>query len=641
MLRRSARHARKLLAGVLALLALLALPAAAQGEGWTKTPQVISPAAQNAFNPAIAMDPEQETFVGWSQNGTAQVAIRRPDGAVATTPLGSSNPFFDPPAVAADSRGTALATFLNPSNEIHGALRPPGGSFAPIAGPLSIPNVGFQHVAFTSGGTALLAFCRSSDGHVSVRIRPPGGSFPADGIQVYDGSAGPGTATDIATDATGDAIVAWATSNTTTATVWTALYTPAGFQTKQMAQQVPVSSGHTVTLQPHVAMDASGNAAVTTVDLDTDSTPPPGTVTKTSILASVRQKAAGTWAGTQQLDNATRSGFFGPGLSAPVVTYDSSGKAITAWLHGNGLDVPSTLRAAVSSGTLFGSTTVATVPGTASPPLLAPLKRGRTMLAFTDTGGLKFVLRTASGTFTAPATAFSSNQVPFLAGLAADSRGDIGAALGQADASMHSYVALLFYDATPPFVHTLTVPTTAKLGHPVTMSAGATDAFSRVSYLWAFGDGKTKNGAQVRHTYASRAGSFTVKVAAVDAAGNAGPVITRKIRVTAVRPVVRSFRVKPSRFAVGSGHGTRLRYSLNEPASVKITFARASRGKRFTRVGTLRRHGKSGKNSIRFSGRLGGEALKPGRYKATIVARVKGVAKASRKRSAKFRIVKR
>ncbi len=93
-------------------------------------------------------------------------------------------------------------------------------------------------------------------------------------------------------------------------------------------------------------------------------------------------------------------------------------------------------------------------------------------------------------------------------------------------------------------------------------------------------------------------------------------------------PLVTGFKVGPSVFAVARAatplaarvpRGTRFRYSLSEAARVSLTIRRASEG-RFRTVGRLKRNGVKGTNRVRFSGRIGRRALRPGRYRAVITA---------------------
>jgi hypothetical protein len=120
---------------------------------------------------------------------------------------------------------------------------------------------------------------------------------------------------------------------------------------------------------------------------------------------------------------------------------------------------------------------------------------------------------------------------------------------------------------------------------------------------------------------------------------------------------VSGFKLAPSRFRVGRSttptdarvaprrplpaRGSRLRFTLSEPADVRIQIERARPGRRigkrcmapthklrkrrrcthYTPTGTLtRRNLPAGPNTIPFSGRIGQRALAPGRYRATVTA---------------------
>ena len=91
----------------------------------------------------------------------------------------------------------------------------------------------------------------------------------------------------------------------------------------------------------------------------------------------------------------------------------------------------------------------------------------------------------------------------------------------------------------------------------------------------------------------------------------------------------------------GPKRGTRFRYTLSEAARVTITIQRKLRGKRtrYRRVGRLRAQKQAGRRSTRFSGRFKRKALRPGRYRATIVA-VDSAGARSKARKLRFRIVR-
>ena len=133
------------------------------------------------------------------------------------------------------------------------------------------------------------------------------------------------------------------------------------------------------------------------------------------------------------------------------------------------------------------------------------------------------------------------------------------------------------------------------------------------------------------------------------AAGGQTPASGGAASVDARAPLISGFKAAPALFAVsGAGKaivanvhlGTRFRYTLSEPARVRVTIQRALVGRRagskcvrltsqlrrakpcerYHTVGTLTNSAKKGGNSTRFSGRLGGRALRPGRYRAVIRA---------------------
>lgn len=121
----------------------------------------------------------------------------------------------------------------------------------------------------------------------------------------------------------------------------------------------------------------------------------------------------------------------------------------------------------------------------------------------------------------------------------------------------------------------------------------------------------------------------------------AGPAPPLPLDTT--KPSISSFGLTPTRFqaanvggAVISAVGTRVVFRLSEPGSVRFTVDRAAAGrrakgkcrkptrklrraKRCTRYvavkGSFTRAGTAGLNRFRFSGRIGGKALRPGRYR--------------------------
>lgn len=104
--------------------------------------------------------------------------------------------------------------------------------------------------------------------------------------------------------------------------------------------------------------------------------------------------------------------------------------------------------------------------------------------------------------------------------------------------------------------------------------------------------------------------------------------------------------------------GTRVRYSLSEAAIVTFTIERSKAGRRVTGKctkrtranrkrkkcdlrlkGSFKHSGRAGRNSFRFSGRLRGRKLAPGRYNLVATAR-DAAGNGSKSKRTRFRVVK-
>ena len=227
-------------------------------------------------------------------------------------------------------------------------------------------------------------------------------------------------------------------------------------------------------------------------------------------------------------------------------------------------------------------------------------------------------------------------------------------------------------DGEPPRFVSLSVPQRAKTGKPASFSASPSDTWSAISSVeWSFGDGRSAAGDSVKHTYRRTGGKRTVRVTATDAAGNSRTE-ERTVVVKDVTPVViRGARFRPPTFAAGgrlaahaakAKRGSNLRFRLSERARVRIVFERGLRGQRrgrrcvaprrsspgkpctfyvrASKAKPLKRRGRGGANRVRFTGKLGGRTLPPGRYRAVLVATDTGGLK-SKPAFARFRIVGR
>jgi hypothetical protein len=102
-------------------------------------------------------------------------------------------------------------------------------------------------------------------------------------------------------------------------------------------------------------------------------------------------------------------------------------------------------------------------------------------------------------------------------------------------------------------------------------------------------------------------------------------------------PIISGFR--SARTRLRSGHGTRFRFTLSEKARATLRFQRIGRRGRPSTVGTMKRAGIKGMNRIRFTGRIGRRALRPGRYRIVATA-VDATGNRSAPKVARLRIVR-
>ena len=225
---------------------------------------------------------------------------------------------------------------------------------------------------------------------------------------------------------------------------------------------------------------------------------------------------------------------------------------------------------------------------------------------------------------------------------------------------------LRVHDGSVPALGAPQAPSGAVTGVPAEFAASATDAWSTTTIRWDFGDGASATGERVRHAFAAP-GRYTVRATAVDGADNA---TTRDVTVTvepapssgaadpepdgrppepdgrplvpdpepplgprAVTPRVRALRVTPARLRIGSTRVT-IKAVVSHPGTVRFAIRRRlalrsrsgcrtararrrSRCARFVTRGTLQATATGKRVRRRWSGRVRGRPLAPGRYRVS------------------------
>lgn len=118
--------------------------------------------------------------------------------------------------------------------------------------------------------------------------------------------------------------------------------------------------------------------------------------------------------------------------------------------------------------------------------------------------------------------------------------------------------------------------------------------------------------------------AVAVRAAIAEAAGAGSPPPPPLAPGPGVRPApprLSALRVAPGTLRTARRRGVKVAYRLNRAAAVTFTVQRRV-GRNWIRVaGSFKQAGKAGPNTVRFSGRLAGKLLKPGRYRLVAVPR--------------------
>jgi hypothetical protein len=171
----------------------------------------------------------------------------------------------------------------------------------------------------------------------------------------------------------------------------------------------------------------------------------------------------------------------------------------------------------------------------------------------------------------------------------------------------------------------------------------------KLTYAWTVGG--TTVGSMSTYTVASAdtGHAITCTETATGAYGNgsatsaavtATAVVPGSVVLTAVSQAHNSWAEKKRKRKHKTPIGTSFKFTLNEAATVKLTFTTTLKGRNVKHkcvpqtkhnkhkpkctttitAGTLTVSGRTGANTVPFAGKVGGRLLKPGSYKVTIVA---------------------
>jgi hypothetical protein len=198
-------------------------------------------------------------------------------------------------------------------------------------------------------------------------------------------------------------------------------------------------------------------------------------------------------------------------------------------------------------------------------------------------------------------------------------------------------------------------PSAATAGVPVAFSASAPNepAGTALTFAWTFSDGTTASGPEVSHAFSAVGpASATVTVTAPNGCTGTATASLAVVAVPAVLDTITGLRISPSAFfAKRSGAsvvpaakrpvGAVVRYTGTQPATTSFSVQHARAGRRqgracrkpsrknrrgrrctyYTGAGSFKHKDAAGAVRFRFTGRVGGRALRKGRYRLKAVPR--------------------
>ena len=649
--------------------ALLFAPAAQAAPAWLPASPVPGQGA-HAREVQAAFGGDGTLIVAWHEGQTSSQTIEaavRPPGGTFEEPVTLAGPVvgLGAPRVAVDDLGTALVTWSQGVGAKF-AVRPPGGVFGTaddLPRPAGEGVITPIEVTFDAQGNALAAWGGSTSSvagnqiNLRASVRPPGGSFdsPESLDNGVDNPDVPGTPSfslrelSVANAGAGDLLVSWQSVcclvGSEAASVRVAVRPPGGpFGSAQTLDAAPASPAGGVA-HPSLAGSPQGSAVVVWARTPTSTT---------GDVAACTRQPGGSFVGCAPEDVSGA----GTNPLSTDVALDAQGNGVAAWTR----KVPTAAGpVAVQTAERAAGTSTWTQAGAFSEPgidltqaHLAASRQGLAAIAWKrGADRIDGAARQPGGAFggSEPLSAPGANVAfPILA---MDGDGNGAAAWQRGEEPAGTSVELAGFDGAGPRMSP-SIPGAGDTGQPLTFAVGAVDVWSSVQSVgWSFADGAAATGTPVTHTFHRVGGHFTTRITATDSLGNQSSASgVTQVRDTA-RPVLSGVRIAPRRFRVARGRtplvarrvarGSKIRFRVNEPATVKIRLERKTRrGRRgaYRKVTELtRRRQRAVQNLVRFSGRIKRRALAPGAYRATIRA-IDAGGNSSRARRVSFKIVR-
>jgi hypothetical protein len=622
------------------LLILLGAAPAAAAPGWLD-PTDLSAVGKDALDPVVVMDDAGGTVAIWEREGAdpfkraVQVSTRSPGGGF-SAPIDLAVPAQDP-QIALTPAGEAIAAWWHFETDpiefekshyvLEVSTRPPGGSFSPPVDvgdlPPNIGSPGAIRIAVNEDGDVALAwasrgFPEQSEEEkkqeeeeeeevkpdpvdtVEAVVRPAGGGFTAPQVVTpqpfEEGKSAAGGR--VAIDAAGNAIVIWAFTEKESPsppppperTIEAAVRSAGG---GGFGPPEPVSESGVNVFAPDVAMDASGTAVAVWSKSDGE---------EIVVQASVRPPGGAFTVPPDDISTA------GEEAVSPDVEAPPGGGATVIWSLLKELDWVIEASDRPVGGSFSTPETIAASAETPRFPTLALNSDGDALVAWSSFAGAEQVLRAAvrsgGGGFSDPVDVSAPTDEFLHADGAVAGTGDRALVWARSNGS-HDIVQAAGYDANPPELRSLSVPSAGTVGEPVTFSVTPFDIWPGVATSFSFGDGEKAQGASVSHAYASP-GTYRVTATATDAVGStasaAGSIaiepsyafrIVKKVRILKKGEILLRIEIPGPGRVTASGRMVKRRQRERGSAGV-VTLRVSAKGR------ALKRLGKKGNARVRL-----------------------------------------
>ncbi len=637
---------------------------ASEPSNWL-SPSDLSPAVRKAELPHVAIDGSGNAIAIWSTFDSAghdlQTATRAAGGSwSAPTDLSAPGQYVSHPQMAVNERGDAVAIWeLGEEDKaaVAVAQRSPGGSWTtPTELTAPEPSAGSPQVAIDGAGDAIAVWYRGTGANrlIQASTRTAGGTWTAPSNVSPEGSV---SEPHVTMDEAGDMVTLWLRSEGAY-TVLQVAERPAG---GSWGAPVSLSDPEARAEIPQMATSARGDVIAVWQQYK-----------KLGYTLQTAERAApgGAWSPAGELSADPISHF-------PALAMNAAGDAVAGWQRSDGTNTIARAIVREAGGSWSAPSDLSAAGQDADAPRLAIDGAGKAMAVWSlrnTSWTVQASEHPVGGSWSARTDLSAPDRRAGSPSPTMDQAGDGLVAWRAYDAAeSFSLIQAAGYDAGPPQVGALGIPSTATVGQTVTFTASPFDVWGIASVEWSFGDGAGGSGATVTHAYAAT-GAYTVTLTARDLAGHATshssvvtvgaqgnppgtseplptnpPAQATRARIGTLSLTPRSFRAAARGPAVlrdsRTGPGARVRYSLNLAASVRFTVAAARSGRRVgkscraltranrprprctlyrTLPGNFSHVGRKGVNGLRFTGRLAGRKLPPGLYRLTAVPTVSG-----------------